>query len=83
VTKGTLRLEDVFVCGTHEGKVRFLHNDQGKPVKEVLPGQAVKLGGFKQFPDVGSPLYAVKDHEEAMFIVQTIRSRRERENNMN
>jgi translation initiation factor IF-2 len=55
----------VFVCGTGEGKVRFMINDQGKQVKEVYPGQACKLGGFKQFPDVGAPLYAVKDHEEA------------------
>lgn len=69
VKKGTLHLEDVFVCGIHEGKVRFLINDQGKQVKEVYPGQAVKLGGFKSFPDVGNPLYAVKDHEEAQFIV--------------
>jgi hypothetical protein len=48
-------------------------------VKEVYPGQAVKLGGFKAFPDVGNPLYAVKDHEEAQFIVNTIRARRDRE----
>ena len=77
-----MRQDDVFVCGIHEGKVRFLLNDQGKPVKEVLPGQAVKLGGFKNFPDVGNPLYAVKDHEEAMFIVSTIRLRREREQHL-
>lgn len=48
-------------------------------MKEVYPGQAVKLGGFKAFPDVGNPLYAVKDHEEAQFIVNTIRARRDRE----
>jgi small GTP-binding protein len=82
VKKGTLRQEDVFVCGTNEGKVRFLINDQGKQIKEVHPGQAVKLGGFKTFPDVGAPLYAVKDHEEAQFIVSTIRNRKERESNM-
>jgi hypothetical protein len=58
-------------------------NDQGKNIKEVFPGQAVKLGGFKSFPDVGAPLYAVKDHEEAQFIVNTIRSRREREATLN
>ena len=43
----------------------------------------MKLGGFKSFPDVGAPLYAVKDHEEAQFIVNTIRSRREREAALN
>ena len=70
------------MCGTNEGKVRFLINDQGKQVKEVFPGQAVKLGGFKSFPDVGAPLYAVKDHEEAQFIVSTIRPRTEKESYM-
>lgn len=39
----------------------------------------MKLGGFKAFPDVGNPLYAVKDHEEAQFIVNTIRARKDRE----
>jgi hypothetical protein len=39
----------------------------------------VKLGGFRNFPDVGNPLYAVKDHDEAQFIVTTIKNRRERE----
>jgi hypothetical protein len=52
-------------------------------VNEVYPGQAVKLGGFRYFPEVGNPLYAVKDHEEAQFIVNTIKNRREREANLN
>ena len=42
----------------------------------------MKLGGFKGFPDVGNPLYAVKDHEEAMFIVNTIRARKDKEHAM-
>lgn len=57
VKQGTLRIDDIFVCGIHEGKARFMLNDQGKNVKEATPGQAVKLGGFKTYPDVGTPLY--------------------------
>lgn len=71
------------MCGTHEGKIRFMINDQGKHIKAAYPGEAVHVGGFKHFPDVGNPLYAVKDHEEAQFIVNTIRSRLEREAALN
>lgn len=54
-------------------------NDQGKSIKQAFPGQAVKLGGFKTYPEVGCPLYAVVNHDEAKMIVNTVRIRRERE----
>jgi len=38
VQKGTLRQDDIFICGPHEGKVRYMKNDQGKNVKEAYPG---------------------------------------------
>ena len=79
VKKGTLRQDDVFVCGINEGKVRFMKNDSGMNIKEAFPGQAVHLGGFRHFPDVGSPLYACQDHEEAQFISNKIKQRRDRE----
>ena len=44
-------------------------NDKGQHVKEAKPGQAVHLGGFREFPEVGNPLYSVKDHTEAQFII--------------
>jgi translation initiation factor IF-2 len=65
VKKGSLRVEDTFVCGIHEGKVRFMINDQGKHIKLATPGQAVLVGGFKTYPDVGNPLYSVSGHDEA------------------
>jgi translation initiation factor IF-2 len=33
VKRGTLRIEDAFVTGMNEGRVRFLVNDQGQQVK--------------------------------------------------
>lgn len=79
VKQGTLKVDDIFVCGVHEGKVRFMINDLGQSIKQAFPGQAVKMGGFKTYPDVGNPLYAVVNHDEAKFIVETVRLRRERE----
>ena len=79
VKRGTLRNDDIFVSGIHEGKVRFMVNDRGQPVKEAYPGEAVYVGGFKHFPDVGNPLYVVKDSKESSFIIQHVQKRAEQE----
>ena len=75
VKKGTLRIEDVFVSGLHEGKIKFMANDHNQPVKEAYPGEAVHVVGFKFFPDVGNPLYVVSGTEEARFIVSRVQHR--------
>lgn len=80
VRRGTLKLEDHFVCGTDEGRLRIMTDDRGRSVDYAYPGQAVRLsGGFKHQPEVGHPLYAVASHEEATFIANRIKTRRERE----
>lgn len=79
VKRGTLKCDDIFVSGEHEGKVKFMMNDKGEAVKEAYPGEAVYIGGFKHFPDVGNPLYVVKDQKEAQFIVQRVQKRAEQE----
>jgi translation initiation factor IF-2 len=38
VKRGTLKLEDAFVTGPNEGRVRQMLNDIGQPVKEAYPG---------------------------------------------
>jgi len=70
-----LKINNHFVCGEHEGKLRFMKDDNGKNVNKAFPGQAVHVSGFKSFPDVGSPLYVVDDHREAQMIVDTLKKR--------
>lgn len=53
VKKGKLSLNDTFVCGLHEGKVKFMRDDSQRMVQVAYPGQAVQLGGFRHFPEVG------------------------------
>lgn len=77
VKKGVLKTNDTFVCGHHEGKVRFMKDDFGRNIQQAFPGQAVHLAGFKHFPEVGNPLYVVKDHHEANIIVNTLQKREE------
>ena len=75
VKKGTLNKEDMFVSGIHEGKVKFIMNDLGQHVSEAFPGEAVHISGFKQIPEVGNPLYVVKNPDEAKFILNRIQQR--------
>lgn len=75
VKKGRLRVNDMFVCGTSDGKIKFMKDDASRMVTEAFPGQAVHIGGFKDFPEVGNPLYAVKDASETNIIVRTLKQR--------
>ena len=52
-------------------------NDKGAQVKKAYPGEAVHMVGFNQFPDVGNPLYVVKNREEAKFIIDRLKHREE------
>ena len=79
IKKGVLKLNDTFVCGIHEGRIRLMKDDNGRVIKEAYPGQAVHIGGFKAFPEVGNPLYAVENHKEANIIVSTLTKRAQQE----
>ena len=56
-----------------------MKDDNGRVVKQAYPGQAVHISGFKEFPEVGSPLYSVKNHREANIIVTTLQKRTQQE----
>lgn len=58
-------------------------NDAGKQIYEATPGQAVKLGGFRHFPDVGTPLYACETHDEALQIGYANKMKKQREKLLN
>lgn len=38
IKKGVLRTNDTFVCGIHEGKVRFMKDDNGRNIQVAYPG---------------------------------------------
>jgi len=60
VKKGVLRVEDDFVCGTSQGKIRYMINDHGERITEAHPGTSVTVGGFKDTPDVGLLMNVVR-----------------------
>jgi len=77
VTRGTLRVGDAFVCGTHEGRVRALLDERGKPVTSVPPGLPVQILGSSGVPQAGDTLQ-VMESDRAAEVAQT-RQRLERE----
>ena len=60
INEGTLRVGDVIVAGVGHGKVRALLDDNGKPVKEALPGEPVVVLGLSEVPGSGEHLVSVK-----------------------
>jgi translation initiation factor IF-2 len=77
VQNGTLKVGDSFICGLHDGRVRALLDERGKPVKSASPGVPVQILGSAGVPQAGdafSSMSAVKAAE-----ISTTRQRLDRE----
>jgi translation initiation factor IF-2 len=80
VTHGTLRVGDAFVCGTHDGRVRALLDERGKPVNDIPPGIPAQILGCSGVPQAGDTLQVMAP-EKAAEVAQN-RQRLEREKQM-
>ncbi|MAL27407.1 MAG: translation initiation factor IF-2 [Croceicoccus sp.] len=65
VTRGTLRRGDVFVVGTESGRVRAMHDDKGRQVKEAGPSTPVEVLGLGGVPNAGDVLNVVENEQRA------------------
>ncbi|MBB5696939.1 translation initiation factor IF-2 [Sphingomonas yantingensis] len=65
VSRGTLRVGDVFVAGAESGKVRALVNDKGQQVKEAGPSTPVEVLGLSGVPMAGDPVQVVENEARA------------------
>ncbi len=72
VSKGTLRIGDIFVVGTMSGRVRGMIDDTGQQIKEAGPSQPVEVIGLSGTPEVGE-MFVVMSEER---IAREIASRR-------
>ena len=68
VEAGTLRVGDVVLVGRHNGKVRAMHDEHGKPLKEVGPAQPVSILGINGAPSAGDKFHVMDDEREAKSI---------------
>ncbi len=70
VRRGTLRVGDALVAGTHYGRVRALINPQGENVDEAVPADPVEILGLDGVCHAGDE-FAVFEHEsEARALAQ-------------
>ena len=70
VNRGTLKVGDIFVSGSHWGRVRNLINDHGQKVAEALPSMPIEVVGFNSVPLAGDKFFVVESEEKAREIAE-------------
>lgn len=68
VQGGTLRIGDYLLAGTHHGKVRAMHDERGKSVKEAGPSTPISVLGLDGAPGAGDKFNVFEDEREAKSI---------------
>ena len=65
VQNGTLRVGDYVLAGKNHGKVRAMHDERGKAVKEAGPSRPVSILGLDGAPTAGDKFNVFEDEREA------------------
>jgi len=69
VQDGTLCKGDSIVIGTEWGRVRQMHDDAGKNLKEASPSKPVQITGLSGMPPAGASFHAVENDRVAKQII--------------
>ena len=65
VREGTLRAGDVFIAGSHYGRVRAMLNHKGQKIEKTGPSTPVEVVGFTDVPEAGDPFIVVSEERMA------------------
>lgn len=65
VQAGTLKIGDYVLAGTCSGKVKAMHDERGKDVKEVGPSTPISILGLDGAPQAGDKFNVLEDEREA------------------
>jgi len=68
VQGGTLKVGDYMLAGQHSGKVKVMHDERGRKVKEAGPAMPVSILGLDGAPQAGDKFNVFKDEREAKAI---------------
>ena len=71
VQKGTLKVGQPVACGSCDGKVRAMIDDQGRRVKEAGPSMPVEILGLSSVPEAGETFVAMDTEKEARAFAET------------
>ena len=69
VENGTLHVGDYVLAGTNSGKIRAMHDERGRKVKEAGPSTPISILGLDGAPQAGDKFYVFEDEKEAKQIV--------------
>lgn len=65
VQEGTLKTGDVFLAGSHYGRVRAMLNDKGQKIEKAGPSTPVEVLGFTDVPEAGETFIVVTEERTA------------------
>ncbi len=65
VQTGTLKVGDYLLAGKNSGKVKAMHDERGKRVKEAGPSTPVSVLGLDGAPQAGDKFNVMEDEREA------------------
>ena len=70
VQEGTLNIGDFIVAGGAYGRVKAMSDDQGKPIRSVLPGYPAEVLGFSSVPEAGDQLTVAINEREGRSLAE-------------
>jgi translation initiation factor IF-2 len=77
VQRGTLKMGDIVICGSHWGRVRALIDDRGQNLDQAGPSTPVEITGLDGVPEAGDQLVVVENERRAREITEyRLRKRR-------
>ena len=79
VQKGTLRAGDIVIAGTAVGRVRAMHSDRGRSIKEAGPSVPAEIIGLSETPNAGDMFRVVEDEKMARELVEQRKSEEKEE----
>jgi translation initiation factor IF-2 len=65
IQSGRLKVGDYILAGTSWGRVKALNDDQGRTIKEALPGTPAEVLGFSTMPEAGDLMAVVPNERTA------------------
>ena len=65
VKRGTLRMGDVILAGSEQGRVRAMFDEHGQPLQAALPSMPVVVLGLSGAPNAGDDLLVVENERKA------------------
>lgn len=78
IQDGTVKISDVFLCGSTWGRVRQLYSDRGDKLEKAGPSTPVEVLGFTEVPNVGA-IFQVVETEALARQISTFRKEKEKQ----